>query len=263
MIGTRLYGWNRNQNRCSSPVISELDCLLNYLVWLQPEPDCYFKNQVPVNWKLWFQFWFLITLLWLYPIHRYPFDTQSCTIQLAVQELDLETVRLIPKEIIMNEKLQLTMYIITKWHLVYRNLTHPQSGIEMVLVLKRRITNELLTTYLPTILLILITYATTFFRSFYFEAAVTVNLTTMLVMTTIFISIMSKLPSTAYIKMIDIWLIMGQLTPFSEVILLTVMELLRGTEKINHHGSERMVQVLSDNVGNLWCINFLEEWGKS
>ena len=47
--------------------------------------------------------------------------------------------------------------------------------------------NEFLTTYLPTVLLILITYATTFFKPFYFEAALTVNLTVMLVMTTLFI----------------------------------------------------------------------------
>ena len=44
----------------------------------------------------------------------------------------------------------------------------------------------------------------------------TVNLTTMLVMTTIFIAVMDKLPSTAYIKMIDIWLIFGQLIPFAK-----------------------------------------------
>ena len=47
--------------------------------------------------------------------------------------------------------------------------------------------NEFLTTYLPTVLLILITYATTLFKQFYFEAALTVNLTVMLVMTTLFI----------------------------------------------------------------------------
>ena len=52
---------------------------------------------------------------------------------------------------------------------------------------KRRVTNELLTTYLPSFLLLCICYATTHFKSFYFEAAVTVNLTVMLVSTTLFI----------------------------------------------------------------------------
>ena len=87
--------------------------------------------------------------------------------------------------------------------------------------------NEMMTTYLPSVLLIMITYATTFFKPYFFEAALTVNLTTMLVMTTIFMTVMQMLPSTAYIKMIDIFLIFGQLYPFSEVVLLTIMEYKR------------------------------------
>ena len=60
-------------------------------------------------------------------------------------------------------------------------------GIKVEIIFKRRLMNEFLTTYLPTVLLILITYATTLFKQFYFEAALTVNLTVMLVMTTLFI----------------------------------------------------------------------------
>ena len=52
---------------------------------------------------------------------------------------------------------------------------------------KRRLVNELMTTYLPSFLLLGICYATTHFKAFYFEAAVTVNLTVMLVSTTLFI----------------------------------------------------------------------------
>ena len=57
----------------------------------------------------------------------------------------------------------------------------------MEIKLKRKIVNEMLTTYLPSFLLLSICYATTHFKSFYFEAAVTVNLTIMLVATTLFI----------------------------------------------------------------------------
>merc|ERR1711994_1138004 len=121
----------------------------------------------------------------------------------------------------------------TKWSLE----TDENGGVFMVVVFKRRITNELLTTYL-----------TTFFKPFYFEAAVTVNLTTMLVMTTVFTSLIDKLPPTAYVKMIDIWLIGGQLIPFIEVVLLTIIEMLRdgdgsGTQTINHHGQPRVLKV--------------------
>ena len=126
---------------------------------------------------------------------------------------------------------------------------------------KRRILNELLTTYLPSFLLIGICYATTHFKAFYFEAAVTVNLTVMLVSTTLFIrsicpplytvdcalyslpsSVMEKLPPASYVRLVDIWLITGQLVPFLEVILLTLMELKRGgISAINHHGFVRFI----------------------
>ena len=132
--------------------------------------------------------------------------------------------------------------------------------------MKRRLINELLTTYLPSFLLLGICYATTHFKSFYFEAAVTVNLTVMLVSTTLFIrwifssrhctvyctlysvsfSVMEKLPPTSYVRLVDIWLINGQLVPFLEVILLTVLELKRdGTSAINHHGFMRWTFVLT------------------
>ena len=91
--------------------------------------------------------------------------------------------------------------------------------------------SEMMTTYLPSMLLMMITFATTFFKPIFFEAALSVNLTTMLVMTTIFISKMESLPPTSDIKMIDIWLILCQLVPFAQVVLLTAMEYLRVEEQ--------------------------------
>ena len=93
----------------------------------------------------------------------------------------------------------------------------PSEGIIMTVVLKRRILNELLTTYLPSLLILTIVYTTNFFKDFFFEAVVTVNLTSQLVLTTLFISVSGALPKTAYVKMIDIWLIFAQLIPFFEV----------------------------------------------
>ena len=65
----------------------------------------------------------------------------------------------------------------------------------MEIVFKRRLTNELLTTYLPSFLLVLMCYATSFFKPIYFEAAVTVNLSILLVTTTLFIRSLLTLQS--------------------------------------------------------------------
>ena len=97
----------------------------------------------------------------------------------------------------------------------------------MVIVLKRKIQTEMLTTYLPTILLLGITYATTFFKAEYFEADVGLNLTIMLVMTTIFTSKIDALPPTSDTKMIDLWLIFSLLIPFAAVVIQTAIECYR------------------------------------
>ena len=81
-------------------------------------------------------------------------------------------------------------------------------------------------TYVPTILLLLITYTTIFFDRDLFGDAIAVNLTIMLVMTTIFTSKIEELPPTSDMKMIDIWLISCLVIPFLEVILRTTIECL-------------------------------------
>ena len=107
----------------------------------------------------------------------------------------------------------------------------------------RRLLGTILTVYLPTILLNIIGHATNFFKPFFFEAVVTVNLTglqhviniyrfynttlAMLVLTTMFISVSNNLPKTSYVKMIDIWLIFNLLLPFIEVLVHTYMDSLR------------------------------------
>ena len=121
---------------------------------------------------------------------------------------------------------------------MFLHLDNANLGIKMQIIFKRRLTNEVLTTYLPTVLLLLISYCTTFFKQFFFEAALTVNVTVMLVLTTLFISVMEKLPPTSYVRMVDIWLIFGIVIPFLEVAILTFKEYNNTEEEqeINHHG---------------------------
>ena len=133
--------------------------------------------------------------------------------------LDRETVKLLPHNMIMEQSLDMTLFVISSWALKARDPSNPEEGIMMSVVLKRKISKEILTTYVPTALLMMITIATVFFKPQYFEAALGTNLTTMLMMTTIFMTVMAELPSTAYIKHIDIWLIGCQLVPFLQVRL--------------------------------------------
>ena len=87
-------------------------------------------------------------------------------------KLDVETVSFLSKDVVMEEELELTMYIIQRWMLV-RDIDDQsgQANIKFIVVLERRIMSALLSTYLPTILLISITFSTTFFKVEYFEVS--------------------------------------------------------------------------------------------
>ena len=138
---------------------------------------------------------------------------------MSVGSGDMTYVSLVRDHLSLNESTDvLNQFMITDSKL--ERVVTPRTGLRMTLRLKRKITSEIMTTFFPSILLLMITFATTFFKPFFFEAALSVNLTNMLVMTTIFVSVMEKLPLTAYPKMIDIWLIFCQLVPFTEVFPL-------------------------------------------
>ena len=65
---------------------------------------------------------------------------------------------------------------------------------------------------------------------------------------------MEKLPPTSYVRMVDVWLIFGQLIPFIEVTLLTIMELYNfDMDRVNHHGTAIN---LKSSVSIFWCITF-------
>jgi hypothetical protein len=142
---------------------------------------------------------------------------QVCTVDLKVRNLEWAVMMITPHRLAMESETVLTQYLITNWTLGYINETDADSGIMMTLVLKRRILNAILTVYLPTLLVLTIVYATNFFKDFFYEAVVTVNLTALLVLTTLFISVSGSLPQTAYVKMVDIWLIFAQIIPWIEV----------------------------------------------
>ena len=143
---------------------------------------------------------------------------------MGLRDSDRKNVDLVAGILTLEQPADLNLFFIIGRSLVESN---SKKELRMTIVMKRKIMSEMMTTYFPSLLLMMITFATTFFKPFFFEAALSVNLTTMLVMTTIFISKMESLPPTSATKMIDYWLILCQLVPFTVVVLLTAMEYQR------------------------------------
>ena len=109
---------------------------------------------------------------------------------MAMGSLDMTTVTLIPDQLKMRQRPNMIRYRNIDWSLGKATFDDGKEGITMTIVMKRKITSEMMTTFFPSLLL---TFAT-FFKPFFFVAAFSVNLTTMLVMTTILISNLESLP---------------------------------------------------------------------
>ena len=109
----------------------------------------------------------------------------------------------------------------------------------MEIIFKRRLTNEAMMTFFPSMLLITISYTTSFFKlPNFFNTAITVNVTVMLTTTTLLISVVKKLAHTSYIKWIEWWLIFAMLIPFTQVILITGKEWSQELERKKDAGGK-------------------------
>ena len=99
--------------------------------------------------------------------------------------------------------------------------------IYVEITLRRMISYHVVSTFGPTLTLLMIAEVTLFISESHFEATIMLAITSMLVMYTLYQSASSSLPKTAYVKMIDFWLIFNLLIPFVEIILHTYMDTLR------------------------------------
>ena len=105
----------------------------------------------------------------------------------------------------------------------------------MNIVLRRIYYYHLTNTYTPTSSLLIIVEVTLYFEESQTETAIGLSLTVMLVMYTFYQSINQSLTKTAYLKMIDYWLLFCLLTPF--VIFLIEMYWFLNKNKEGNHQS--------------------------
>jgi hypothetical protein len=155
-----------------------------------------------------------------FKLQMFPFDSQECEINITPAFDQLEYVALTIGHVTRSKDLSIGQFDFGELHHFEVNGTE----IIMDLDLKRIINYHLATTYLPTFCLIIIAEMTLFIDKSHFEATIMVALTTMLVMYTLYQGVANALPQTAYLKMIDIWLLAGLILPFFVVMVLIAVD---------------------------------------
>ncbi|XP_023329745.1 gamma-aminobutyric acid receptor subunit beta-like [Eurytemora carolleeae] len=161
-----------------------------------------------------------------YDLRWYPFDIQNCQLQFTMfgESGDFSTLE--SKLLNFFGERSSKEFVVENFFMRVSE-DNGKTTLKVNVILGRNLLPIALNTYLPSILLITISYATVFFKPFFFEATVTVNLTTLLVLVTLFVSVSNSLPPTSYMKMVDIYLIFCLFIPFVIVLLNTIMDYLR------------------------------------
>ena len=94
---------------------------------------------------------------------------------------------------------------------------HLFQGLNVYVNLQLSLSSILLVTYLPTLLMNIINQATVY-SSVGHELIITVNITCMMVLTSVYLSVSSSLPNTPDIKPVEKWLLYNLAYPFLVII---------------------------------------------
>ena len=166
---------------------------------------------------------YMKTFICEFNMEMYPFDTQRCIIDIQVKEKDDNFIALSVGDLGLQRGEELMQYMIIKYDM--RN--KESSNVVLSMTLGRKILSQMLTIYLPSSIIIVVVYSTNYLKQFFFEAIVSVNLTAMLVLTTIFLGVSGDLPTTSYVKYVEIWLLFSLFVPFIYVLLHIFIDNLR------------------------------------
>ena len=118
-----------------------------------------------------------------FDLRWYPFDFQACFIDIRpTSDLD-DFMVLEASDFYYEGPPDLTEYNVRRVNMEKVN----DSVLRVEIVIRRRLLSLILTTFLPTVLLNIIGHMSNYFKEFFFEGLMSLNVTVMLVLTTLFL----------------------------------------------------------------------------
>ena len=98
----------------------------------------------------------------------YPFDTQTCRVEMVMDGVLDNYARLLPGGVDFTGPKELTQYYVQDFRIQMDSINQ-KPAIVVSMTLGRRLLGTFLTIFFPTILLNVIGHATNFFKEFFFE----------------------------------------------------------------------------------------------
>lgn len=183
-------------------------------------------------------------------LRKYPFGKQVCKLCLSSRKL-LSRVKFSKRYTYSINAHNVGEYLFEQ---VTQEMGSGNSTLCIVFHLKSLYSYHLLNTYFISFLILMISYSTFMFRVTAFGERISVSLTTLLVMTGLFIQVNSSAIKTQYLKLLDIWyaaiIIFAFLVTICHALLNYIqrkMELDPGTSLTNRNNSPSKLRNLNHN----------------
>ena len=106
-----------------------------------------------------------------YNMAWYPFDVQTCQIELVMDGVLENYADLVPGTLEFSGPKELTQYFVKNFT-IKKDKIQTKNAVTVSVTLGRRLLGTFLTIFFPTILLNVIGYSTNFFKAFFFEVSI-------------------------------------------------------------------------------------------
>ncbi|XP_047989018.1 gamma-aminobutyric acid receptor subunit beta-like [Leguminivora glycinivorella] len=156
---------------------------------------------------------FTATLACMMDLHYYPLDSQNCTVEIESYGYTVSDVVMYWKETPVRgvEDAELPQFTILGHETndrIEKLATGVYQRLSLSFKLRRNIGYFVFQTYLPCILIVMLSWVSFWINHEATSARVALGITTVLTMTTISTGVRSSLPRISYVKAIDIYLVM-------------------------------------------------------
>ena len=159
-------------------------------------------------------------------IKRYPFGSQTCSIRYFIVGAANNLSNLVPLQLVDKGPRDFGQYIIESWttRTDFDGETN-EHKVVVEMILMRKLGSIVMVTYLPTILMNLINQATNYITGdTKYDMIYTINITCMMVLASIYLSVSTSLPTTADIKPVEVWLLFNLAYPFLIILVNVILQ---------------------------------------
>ena len=162
-----------------------------------------------------------------FDVKKFPFDEQNCSVIMKISNQKLKSLRL--------KSIQKAVYegptVIDQFSIgnIDSNIEQSAESTRYTITIHgiRNYTNQLLNTFIPTLILWLFGYSTLFIDMSNFSDRFVGAGTSLLVIATLFAAISSDLPKTSYMKLIDIWFLWHNISILTIIVYHIILNKLQ------------------------------------